>query len=250
MKHPYNEILRDIWFKHIKKEEATKEEVPTDQYRASGAGSCYLKHLYRKEGREQLTDRESVLKLRIGTLLHKDLEAALKNNENSFLDMVAKVRKEEPIALHTEGRIRVPDNNVIGHYDICIEFKESFDVLDFKFVHDFYWKKLFGRKENRDPKAGHSYELQSLTYARGLEDRLQKTLTNAYIIYGKKTTMETRVVTINQNKFKEMEKYWQALNTINKETIIPGVTYGCPFESWECNYCQYNEKGDIGGCMK
>lgn len=251
-KEIYNDILRDIWFLSIQEEEQTKEKVSTEKYRISGAGSCFLKHIHRINNSPKKVDRDMTLKLRIGSLLHEDLERAITKNKNMLIKRIADLTGDTPIEIHTERTVLVDEFNLIGHFDLVIEYEDFFDIVDFKFIHDFYWKKLFGVKRNRDKDAGKSYEKQIITYAMAVEIDLEKQLRNAIILYAKKSDMLSREYLVNKYVIEDTIDYWEELRLHhnNEDQLEPGVSLGCPFQSWECNYCEYNINGGIGGCKE
>ena len=106
------------------------------------------------------------------------------------------------------------------------------------------WKKKFGLKKNREPNPSIKYELQVGTYALGLESKLSLPVDNIDITYYKKDDSSFKFVNIDKKYKKKAKEYWEEVATVCKQSlrdIEPGEHLGVPFESWECNYCQYKK---------
>ena len=55
---------------------------------------------------------------------------------------------------------------------------------------------------------------------------------------------------VDSSYISQAEEYWLEVNTILEEhgedfeqsdMLEPGISYGVPFEDWECRYCQYSD---------
>jgi CRISPR/Cas system-associated exonuclease Cas4 (RecB family) len=168
--------------------------------------------------------------MRVGDLVHEDFQKALLTYYRDY-----------PIL--TEYEIEIKELNVRGFIDILILDKQNVDIKDVKTSAAFAWKRKFGRVYNRDNNPSEKNELQLGTYGLGLEEKgLQ--VVNMDLAYYKKDDSSIKFVNIDDDYKKKAREYWQETITICKrelDTIVPGEDIGVPFESWECNYCQYKE---------
>jgi hypothetical protein len=193
--------------KHVDKEDGV-------WFSASSAGSCFRKQKYKLLKEKAIPpDRKGLFRMRVGDLVHEDFQKALLTYYRDY-----------PIL--TEYEIEIKELNVRGFIDILILDKQNVDIKDVKTSAAFAWKRKFGRVYNRDNNPSEKNELQLGTYGLGLEEK------------------GLQVVNIDDDYKKKAKEYWQETITICKrelDTIVPGEDIGVPFESWECNYCQYKE---------
>tara|TARA_R100000458_G_scaffold43855_1_gene41849 strand:- start:1255 stop:1986 length:732 start_codon:yes stop_codon:yes gene_type:complete len=228
----YSTYLDDEQSKNRKKYEKYK-----GWFSASSAGSCFRKQLYRRDGVEgkQLERRVQRL-LRLGTVLHNDIENAInsyKNNPNS--DYLS-----SSISIYTEHRIELPEINVVGHLDIAVESEDSLHVYDIKTCAAYKWKTKFGR----NPKFGSStnYNLQVGTYAMGIGNELENDNVTMSLLWYNKDNSMMREEKIPSSWIDKSFEYWIDLNEETEDTkpeeLNPG-SYGVPMEDWECRYCEY-----------
>jgi len=211
--------------KHVEKEESV-------WFSASSAGHCYRKQKYKllKE-KAEAPDRKGLFRMRIGDLIHEDFQKALLTYYKDHLVL-------------TELEIELKELNVRGYLDILIIDKQEADLKDIKTSAAYAWKRKFGRIENRAPTQSEKYELQLGTYGLGLEETKGLQLVNMDLIYYKKDDASIKFVNINDGYKEKAKEYWKEVSSVCKQDldkIIPGEDIGVPFESWECNYCQYKK---------
>jgi len=204
---------------------------------ASGAGSCYRKQLYSYfDYPRDSKDSRSYRLLRLGTIVHKDIEEALKNYEDMPIDRESDV--------FSEDEIKLPDFNVIGTYDVG-ELKDGeFTLWDIKTAAAYKWSKKFGRTP--DKSSDINYKLQLGTYALGVNQKYQVDKINMYILWYNKNTSQMREQLISPEWIEKALEYWAELNNILddcgkkfEEDLKPEYWEGVPFQNWECKYCQY-----------
>jgi CRISPR/Cas system-associated exonuclease Cas4 (RecB family) len=226
--------FEDIYEEYLRKEgskNAIERYVGKGKwFNASNAGHCYRKHKYKMiEAKAESPDKKSLFRMRIGDLVHQDIQTAL-----------LKYYKDKLIM--TEVEVEIKRLNVRGYLDLVFIDGTEADLKDIKTAAAFAWRRKFGRPENRDPNPSDKYELQVGTYALGLEDNKGLHVDNMDLIYYKKDDSGIKFVNINIEYKKKAENYWLEVLKACKQDVdklVPGDEYGVPFESWECNYCQY-----------
>lgn len=204
---------------------------------ASWAGHCVKKHKFLEENAiPEPPDRDSLAKLRLGTLLHYDILGSLMRN--SELDNV-----DKDIMCLTEIPVVIDSLGVRGSTDVAFFQKGNADVKDFKSMAAYPWKKKFGLKKNREENPSKKYEFQIGTYGVGIETRFGVEVTNLDIIYYKKDSSAFKSVNVPLDYMEEATDYWIDVNRTCKDKeldeMIPGTTLNVPVEQWECNYCPF-----------
>ena len=214
-------------------------------FHASGAGSCYRKQLYSYfEFPQDDLDNKSLKVLRLGTIIHSDVEAAITKYQDANPDS----------DIYIEEKVKIPELNVTGTFDYGEfktnrEGKSTFNLYDLKTAAAYKWSTMFGRKENRNINSANNYKLQLGTYALGVKDRFDPDYLAMYLVfYNKNTSMMRERLVMNPWIDKALE-YWIDLNTWLKdvgenyfeEELVPEMTEGVPFSDWECSYCSYNK---------
>ena len=158
-------------------------------FSASAAGSCYRKQLYRKNGVEETPFDDRVKRLlRLGTIVHTDIEKAIKRFV-SHTDITYKV--------YTEHRVELPEVNVVGHLDIATQIDDKLHVYDVKTCASYKWRKKFGR--NPEHGGGDNYKLQIGTYAMGLGNELEIQDVDMSLLWYNKDTSAMREETVSAN---------------------------------------------------
>lgn len=242
-----NSIVLDYYSKYIQDKQKQnelnrKENNPNSYFSASSAGSCRLKQFYQLSNAEKKDiDNKSGRLMRLGTIVHKDIEYALTKYTQD-------IYKETGMISLIEHFIQIPRLRVQGTLDVAFVHKENeyAEITDLKTVHSYKWKKMFGRKNQRDFNPSVNYELQIGTYALGLmeefsflnHDNIKMSLT-----WYKKETSDVRVSNIPSYWIEQAENYWTKINKrIYEEDAIPNVgEEDTPVYDWECNYCPYHE---------
>ena len=216
-------------------------ERDKEVFHASSAGSCLRKQMYNYYDFPQDTkDKKSYRILRLGTIVHEDIEEAIAHYEDINSDGNEKV--------FIEDKIELKELNVVGTYDVgqMDEEENSFKLWDIKTAAAYKWTTKFGRKQNRKPSSDTNYKLQLGTYALGIHKKFQVSKINMYLLWYNKNTSAMREQIISPEWIEKALEYWGKLNDIEydvgknfEEDLVPGYFEGVPQQDWECRYCQY-----------
>lgn len=236
----YNQYLSEIESDNKSKYE---EKNPGKYYRASSAGHCFKKHWYSINGYlGKEIDEKSKRLLRLGTIVHEDIEKAINWYSNQLSGDVSVF--EYDVNFHTEYEIIIEELGVMGSSDIVVvDNEKKACVLDIKTTHSYKWKMMFGR--NKEPKPSRMYELQLGTYAMGVcnQENIQPEDISMYLVYYKKDDSLMRPVEVNNVWMDNAAEYWFTLNEtldmVKEEADLPRDTLNVPVEQWECRYCQF-----------
>ena len=232
-------MIEDIYHSYLTHLEGQREK--DKKFHASSAGSCFRKQLYSKFGFPQdKKDIKSYRLLRLGTIVHKDIENSVSHYN--------KTNKNESKQLFSEDKIELDELNVVGTYDLGLLDNEdnSFKLWDLKTVAADKWTTKFGRKHNRKPNTDTNYKLQLGTYALGIHKKFQVSKIHMYLLWYNKNTSAMREQIVSPEWTEKALEYWGQLNDIEydvgknfEEDLVPGYFEGVPQQDWECRYCQY-----------
>ena len=240
--------LKEIYNDYLTEIESTnklnyKKKNPNKYYRASAAGHCFKKHWYSINGYEGTstgTDRSKRL-LRLGTIVHEDIEKAIDWYNNKISDDLS---NEYDVSFKTEYGVLIEELNVMGSADIVLLDSEgTASVLDIKTTHSYKWKMMFGRNKEKSPS--RMYELQLGTYALGVcnQENVNPDSISLYLVYYKKDDSSMKYVDVNPVWMDNAAEYWVTLNEtlslVKEEADLPRDTLNVPIENWECRYCQF-----------
>ena len=239
--------IKSLYHNYLQYKETERAHGKDSFFHASSAGSCYKKVLYRHFDYPQTPmDDRSYRLLRLGTIVHKDIEEAI-NWRYKEIDHSKEI-------VYTEEEIKIEDLNVVGTYDAGYwqfnsHLKENvFKVYDLKTAAAYKWSKKFGRKINRDNDSDRNYKLQIGTYALGIKEELNPDKIEMYLVWYNKNTSMMREQLISPEWIDKALEYWVELNEILEESgkrftedLEYGNSVGVPFQSWECSYCQFKE---------
>jgi CRISPR/Cas system-associated exonuclease Cas4 (RecB family) len=237
-----------------KNEEYKERHIGLEKsFSASSAGHCYKKHMFKvmEAPQKELEDRSKRI-LRLGTLVHKDFEDAVKYYIESNSELLDEYK------FFVEHQIRIPKYNVVGHLDFAVLTVSSGQIVvyDYKTSASYKWSLKFGRKY-KDKNPNFNYEMQLSTYLLGMEQELDFTPTSQYmaIVWYNKDTSRMREEEIELSFVGMAKEYWEELNShrriIQKDDkeledyekmnlqIKRNVEVGVPFQNWECKYCPY-----------
>ena len=234
--------IERVYDLYLQTEEAIyKKKHNTDKkmFRASSAGHCYKKQWYLMQNTEGTPlDPKSRRLLRLGTIVHKDLEIAVKlHNSNQ--------QPQSQIKLMSEHKIELDHLNVVGTADLVVFDKKNdkAKVYDYKTAHSFKWKMMFGKNKNAKPS--RNYELQIGTYGLGVarEFELAEHDMQLALVYYKKDDSLMREVSVKNIWMINASDYWmdlkETLDEVDDASDMPRESTNCPIESWECRYCQF-----------
>ena len=214
------------------------------KHSASSAGYCYKKQYYQLHGyKGEPMDKRVLRLLRLGTLLHKDLEESL--------DKYAKIIKEkgaESVQIFTEHLIELPSLNVVGHLDymFIIDDREYW-VGDLKSLNDWSWKLKFGKKFANKKQSPHYY-LQLGTYCLGVQQQFHvKEPMMLDLTWYNKNDSNMKNASVDPMWIHRAQAYWIDLNDFLLEVgedildVEATTAIGIPMMDWECKYCQFNK---------
>ena len=223
-------------------------------FHASGAGSCYRKQMYSYfDYPSDEKDAKSYRILRLGTIVHKDVEEALIKYEDNHVNVT-----DVQHSIYSEQKIKLEDLHVVGTYDAGEKIEDgdkvTFNLYDLKTAAAYKWTTKFGRKQNRKPDSDKNYKLQLGTYALGVAKEHKPDKINMYLVWYNKNTSQMREQLVSNEWIDKALEYWTDLNEILEDTrnysegngrhrfddeLTPEITHGVPFQDWECRYCQF-----------
>ena len=92
----------------------TEKNYKPEQFSASSAGSCLKKQWYRYHNIEEsdTSDNQGMRKMRLGTLVHKDFEKAVK----FYVDRIY----HGDYSIKTEHEVKLRDYPITGHIDVAM----------------------------------------------------------------------------------------------------------------------------------
>ena len=116
--------LKEIYNDYLTEKESInklnyKKKNPNKYYRASAAGHCFKKHWYSINGYEGTStgDDRSKRLLRLGTIVHEDIEKAINWHEDR---LQCDIDNEYDMSFKTEYGVIIEELNVMGSADIVL----------------------------------------------------------------------------------------------------------------------------------
>ena len=231
---------------HLNKEQRYKGKE--EYYHASSAFSCrrklYFESVLVAEATNPPND-SSLRKMRLGTIFHDEMEKCFDFYNNGgilytkgILNSNTKDIPRASFSVYQEEEIVIDFVNVRGHYD-CVIKMDSGEVYlyDYKTMGSYPWKLKFGH--SRVP-SNLRYEFQLGTYGYAVKKEFGR-LDGMFLVYYNKDTSTMRQVPVDLSY---TEKAIQFLKEVNSEHKLgmPRFEEGLsPVESWECNYCQFQD---------
>ena len=242
--------IESIYSAYLKEQEKTKQR-DKGVFHASSAGSCYRKQMYSYyDYPSDVKDNKSYRLLRLGTIVHSDVEQAISMYKNK-LDAMQTEDAPTQREVYVEQKVRIRDLEVSGTFDAgeMIENRfgqTEFNLYDLKTAAAYKWTTKFGRKQNRVADSDLNYKLQLGTYALGVKEYCNPDIINMYLIWYNKNTSQMREQMVEPNWINEALTYWEDVHEIKKDLgkafeteLEPMITYGVPMQDWECSYCQF-----------
>ena len=127
--------IESIYGAYLNHQETLRER-DKHVFHASSAGSCYRKQMYSYyDYPSDSKDSKSYRLLRLGTLVHKDMEEALSMYEDKLADMQ---NEDIPIhrTIHIEEKVTIEKLNVVGTFDAGERIEDGteteFNLYDYK----------------------------------------------------------------------------------------------------------------------
>lgn len=244
-------LIQDIYSDYIQSQNEEYRKIYKEYegwFGASSVGQCYRKQWYRAHNvPEKDMNNKSKRVLRLGTILHRDIENGIR--------WAIEQGRTNNIEFYLEETIKLPDLKVIGHLDIaCLrksEGQEECAIYDLKTAKAYTWQKRFGHKKNRDPHPSRNYEMQVSTYALGFSDLKGIPIDNIdmYILWYRKDDSTMKPKKVSPHYIQYALEYWTDLNEtladiISPDELIPGEEPNVPVQNWECSYCLYTNVCD------
>jgi len=252
-------MFEDIYQEYLvhKNEENRKERYEGNEswYHASGAGFCSRKLYYESVEKAEPTNppnKKSMRVMRVGTILHQDIQDALiyynnilyskeNNNDNMLLESIA---VESVKKFDTEGEIRLPEFRVRGFFDVLLQdFSASSTeginrLYDIKTSSSWGFKQKFGRGSTQYENRNHY--LQVATYGLALKEKLGS-LESMSILYYNKDNSDIKEQIVPNEYLDKARRYWHSINEEHSRGL-PGFVHGVsPAYKWCCNYCQFKD---------
>jgi len=213
-------------------------------FHASSAGSCLRKQMYSYyDFPQDSKDKRSYRLLRLGTIVHEDIEKAIEHYCIEFMNNDGNEK------VFVEDKVKLKELNVVGTYDVghINEEESKFTLWDIKTAAVYKWTTIFGRMENRKPNAAKNYKLQLGTYALGINQKYKVSKIEMYLIWYRKNDSFLREQLVSPEWIEKALEYWTVVNeTLEdcgkffEDELKPGYWEGVPYEDWECKYCSYN----------
>ena len=233
--------ISDLYHQYIQWKSDIRSEAYIEHdgwFRASSAGQCFKKQAYKlRKTKSEPIEPKVARNFRLGTIVHEDIAKALAESQ-----------------YYTEYRVEIPDFKVVGHIDVCTMDGDGPEhppkngaIVDIKTVHSFKWRKMFGRRENRDKNPSKNYETQVGTYALGLADKHKLAHVDMSILWYKKDDGSMRSQTVHQKYIAVALEYWAELSEVIEgikhsevDALVAGTEPNVPVYEWECRYCEFS----------
>ena len=232
--------IESLYHSYLVQKENLRER-DKEVFHASSAGSCLRKQMYNYYDFPQDTkDKKSYRILRLGTIVHEDIEEAIAHYEDINSDGNEKV--------FIEDKVKLEELNVVGTYDVgqMDEEENSFRLWDIKTAASYKWTTKFGRKQNRKPSSDTNYKLQLGTYALGINQKYKVGKIEMYLLWYNKNTSQIKEQIVSPDWIEKALEYWvtvnETLEDVDKhfeEELKPEYYLGVPYQDWECRYCPY-----------
>ena len=232
--------IESLYHSYLVQKENLRER-DKEVFHASSAGTCLRKQMYNYYDFPQDTKDKRVQRLlRLGTIVHKDIEDAIAHYED--------VNSDGNEQVFIEDKIELKELNVVGTYDVGKLDVEGnkFTLWDIKTAAAYKWTTKFGRKQNRKPSSDTNYKLQLGTYALGINQKYKVSKIEMYLLWYNKNTSQIREQLVSPEWIEKALEYWATVNEILEDCgklfedeLKPGYWEGVPYQDWECRYCQF-----------
>ena len=211
-------------------------------YRASSSGFCSRKIYFESVAQIEVTNptaSKGQRIMRLGTVMHDDLQRALIYNNNIInketIIKEKEIKNKQKERFHIEGNVEIKELNVRGHYDAVFEGNEVY-LFDFKTIANWSYSKKFGHKKDFDPSIHQ--ELQLGTYGYAIQEQFGK-LDGMYLIYYNKDNSSMNSKQVPNTYTNRAYNFWYNINEEHKKGL-PDFKQGVsPVQDWNCSYCPY-----------
>ena len=255
----FEQIYQDYLL--VKNEENRKDRYDGNEgwYHASGAGLCSRKLYFESVEKAKPTNppnKSSMRKMRVGTILHQDIQDSLILYNNIYNNISQdniehnisqnNITQEYNVKFDVEGEIRLPSLNVRGFYDVVSrDFSADKNtpkvkLYDIKTTASFSFARKFSSKLS-SPQENRNHYLQLGTYGLGLREKYGD-IDQMFVIYYNKDNSTMREVVVPNMFIDEAKRYWYSINEEHSKGL-PGFNFGTsPANAWICGYCQFKSR--------
>jgi hypothetical protein len=212
-------------------------------FHASSAGTCLRKQMYNYyDFPQDAKDKRVQRLLRLGTIVHKDIEDAIAHYCTEFMN------DNGTKQVFIEDKIELEELNVVGTYDVGkLDVEENkFTLWDLKTAAMYTWTTVFGRIENRKANAARNYKYQLGTYALGINQKYKVSKIEMYLLWYRKNDSFWREQLVSPEYVEKAREYWVTVNeTLEdcgkffEDELKPGYWDGVPYQDYECGICPY-----------
>ena len=211
-------------------------------YRASSSGFCSRKIYFESVAQIEVTNptaSKGQRIMRLGTVMHDDLQRALIYNNNIInketIIKEKEIKNKQKERFHIEGNVEIKELNVRGHYDAVFEGDNVY-LFDFKTIANWSYSKKFGRNKDFDPSIHQ--ELQLGTYGYAIQEEFGK-LDGMYLVYYNKDNSSMNAKQVPNTYTNRAYSFWYNINEEHKKGL-PDFKQGVsPVQDWNCSYCPY-----------
>ena len=211
-------------------------------YKASSSGFCSRKIYYESVEKIEPTnpvEPKGKRIMRLGTVVHEDLQNALvyhNNIINKEIDNKEKeIKNKQKERFHIEKTIEIKELNVRGHYDFVLENDKVY-LFDFKTIANWSYSKKFGHKKDFDPSIHQ--ELQLGTYGYAIKEEFGR-LDGMYLVYYNKDNSMMNSMPVATSFTSRAYNFWYNVNEEHKRGLPPFRDGVSPVQSWNCSYCPF-----------
>ena len=211
-------------------------------YRASSSGFCSRKIYFESVAQIEVTNPTEMKGqriMRLGTVMHDDLQRALIYNNNIInketIIKEKEIKNKQKERFHIEKNVEIKELNVRGHYD-CVFEGDNVYLFDFKTIASWSYSKKFGLKKDFDPSIHQ--ELQLGTYGYAVKEEFGK-LDGMYLIYYNKDNSMMNSVNVPVSYTSRAYNFWYTVNEEHKKGLPPFKQGVSPVQDWNCSYCPY-----------
>ena len=212
-------------------------------FHASSAGTCLRKQMYNYyDFPQDAKDKRVQRLLRLGTIVHKDIEDAIAHYCIEFMN------DNGTKQVFIEDKIKLEELNVVGTYDVGkLDVEENkFTLWDLKTAAMYTWTTVFGRIENRKANAARNYKYQLGTYALGINQKYKVSNIEMYLVWYRKNDSFWKEQLVSPEYIEKALEYWVTVNeTLEdcgkffEDELKPGYWAGVPYQEYECKICSY-----------
>jgi len=238
----FEKLYQDYIDSENEKNRKARYEGKESFYRASSSGFCSRKIYFESVAQIEVTNPTAMKGqriMRLGTVMHDDLQRALIYNNNinkeSIDNKEKEIKNKQKERFHVEGNVEIKELNVRGHYDVVYEGDNVY-LFDFKTIANWSYSKKFGKNKDFDPSIHQ--ELQLGTYGYAIQEEFGK-LDGMYLVYYNKDNSSMNAKQIPNTFVNRAYNFWYNVNEEHKKGLPPFKQGVSPVQDWNCSYCPY-----------